>query len=134
MKKNILNRIIMIALIIFCIFSLLTPKVYADSLGDIFTKADEFVKKGQSSSATTISETSMKNMSDILYNTLLVIAIVMAVIIGMVIGIHYMTGGIAEKVKVKETMIAYVAGCIVVFGAFAIWKIVVTILQSSPSA
>lgn len=134
MKKNILNRIIMIALIIFCIFSLLTPKVYADSLGDIFTKADEFVKKGQTSSATTISEETMKDMSNILYNTLLVIAIVIAVILGMIIGIQYMTGGIAEKVKVKETMIAYVAGCIVVFGAFVIWKIVVTILQSSPSA
>lgn len=134
MKKSILNKILMIVLIIFCIFSLATPKVYADSLGDIFTKADEFVKKGQTSSATTISETSMKNMSDILYNTLLVIAIVIAVIVGMVVGIQYMTGGIAEKVKVKETMIAYVAGCIVIFGAFAIWKIVVTILQSSPSA
>lgn len=135
MKKNIINKLLMMILIIFCIFSLLTSQVYADSLGDIFTKADDFVTTGQAGSAgTTISDDAMKNMSNILYNTLLVIAVVVAVIWGMVIGIHYMTGSVGEKAKVKETLIPYIAGCIVVFGAFVIWKLVVTILQSSPSA
>ena len=39
-----------------------------------------------------------------------------------------------EKVKVKETLIPYVAGCIIIFGAFTIWKVVVEVLKSAPSA
>jgi len=99
----------------------------------MFTKADEFIQKGQSGKDT-ISEDTVKEMSEIMYNALLVIGVVVAVIIGMVIGIKFMTGSVEEKAKVKETFIAYIAGCVVVFGAFTIWKIIVTILQSSPSA
>ena len=36
----------------------------------------------------------------------------------------------SKKAEVKKSLIPYVAGCVVVFGAFTIWKIIVTILQS----
>ena len=68
-------------------------------------------------------------MSTTLYNILLVIAIIVAVIVGMVIGIKLMTGSISEKAKTKEMIIPYIAGCIVIFGAFAIWRIVVSVLS-----
>lgn len=129
--KKIINKLLVIILAFFCIFSLVSTNVYATSISDIFTKGDNFINKGQTSSRNPISEGTMKNMSEILYNTLLVIAIVVAVIIGLVIGIKFMTGSVEEKAKVKETVIAYVAGCIVVFGAFTIWKVLVTILQSA---
>ena len=38
---------------------------------------------------------------------------------------------INERAKVKEVLIPYIAGCIVIFGAFTIWKIIVTILQNA---
>lgn len=132
--KKIVNRILILILICFSIFSLISSKIYAASISDIFTKADDFITKGQSSTKKGISEDTIQDMSKILYNTLLIIGIVVAIIIGIMIGIKFMTGSIEEKAKVKETLIAYVAGCVVVFGAFTIWKIVVTILQSSPSA
>lgn len=130
--KKILIRVLVIILVTFCIFSILTSKTYATSISDIFSKADDFINKGQSSSGVqTISESSIKEMSNLLYNTLLIIGVVLAVIIGIFIGIKFMTGSVEEKAKTKETLIAYVAGCIVVFGAFTIWKLVVTILQST---
>lgn len=133
--KRILIKVLIIILIAFCVFPLLTSSSYATSISDIFTKGDEFINKGQNSiNGNTISETTIKEMSGILYNTLLIIGVVIAVIIGIAIGIKFMTGSVEEKAKVKETFIAYIAGCIVVFGAFTIWKLVITILQSSPSA
>ena len=41
-----------------------------------------------------------------------------------------MIGSAEEKAKVKEAMVIFVLGCIVVFGAFGFWKVFVTIGQS----
>ena len=35
-----------------------------------------------------------------------------------------------DKAKIKEAMIPYVLGCIVIFGAFGIWKLAITILNN----
>lgn len=98
---------------------------------DIITGADDFIQSGISDAHPTIDESDLKAMSDLLYNALLVIAIVIAVIVGLVIGIQFMTGSVAQKAKVKETLIPYIAGCIVIFGAFGIWKLVVGILSQA---
>ena len=74
----------------------------------------------------------IQDMSNLIYNILLIIGVVVAVIVGLIIGIKFMTGSVEEKAKVKETFVAYIAGCVVVFGAFTIWKVVVTIIQSTP--
>ena len=42
-----------------------------------------------------------------------------------------MVGGAEEKANIKEVLVPYVVGCIVIFGAFAIWKLIVTILGYS---
>ena len=42
-----------------------------------------------------------------------------------------MTDSAAEKAKTKEMLIPYIAGCIVVFGAFGIWKLVVNLLTQT---
>lgn len=41
-----------------------------------------------------------------------------------------MTGSVEQKAKVKDSLVPYVAGCIVIFGAFGIWKMVLTILEN----
>ncbi len=41
-----------------------------------------------------------------------------------------MTSSIEEKAEAKKLLVPYVVGCVMVFGGFAIWKLVVTILQS----
>lgn len=128
MKKNAIIKLSSSILIFLMIFSLFIPSVQA--IGDIVSGADDFINKGTDNP---FPEANMQNMSDVLYNILLVVGIVLAVIIGTVLGIKFMTGGIEEKAKVKETLIPYIAGCVVIFGAFTIWKLVVTILQNAPS-
>ena len=121
MKTNHIKKLLMMILIIITIFSLSSTTIYA---GDVVSKADEFLQDGQSVQSP-IPESTMKTMSDMVYNILIVVAIVIAVIWGLVIGIQYITGSVSEKIKVKEGLIPYVVGCVVVFGSFTIWKIVV---------
>lgn len=131
MKKFIVHKsIILIATLIFLMI-IMTTYTYATSIGDIFTGADDFIQSGINDKNPTIEDKDLENMSDLLYNTLLIIAIVIAVIVGLVIGIQFMTGSVSQKAKIKETLIPYIAGCIVIFGAFGIWKLVVTILSQA---
>lgn len=76
-----------------------------------------------------INTTGLNNFSDTLYNTLLLIGMVIAVIIGTIIGIKFMVSSVEEKAKLKEILIVYVIGCIVLVGAFSIWKIIVVIMN-----
>ena len=50
-----------------------------------------------------------------------------AVVVGMVLGIQFMAASADEKAKVKEALMPFVVGCIIVFGAFTIWKIAVNL-------
>ena len=51
-----------------------------------------------------------------------------AVIIGMVLGIQFITAGVSGQAKVKEKLIPYGVGCVVAFGAFGIWKVVINVM------
>ena len=127
MKHSALNKIVLTVIMVIFIF---TTHTYAFSISDIFTGADDFLQSGVNDKNPTIDDNDLESMSDLLYNTLLIIAIAVAVIVGLIIGIQFMTGSVAQKAKVKETLIPYIAGCIVIFGAFGIWKLVVTIMSS----
>ena len=126
---NTILKIISIILISFIIFAIIPyNNTYATSIDGIITGADDFVSDGADSHPININD--LKPMSDTIYNVLLVLAVVVAVIIGLAIGIKFMTGSVSEKAQVKETLIPYIAGCVVIFGSFAIWKLVVEILSS----
>lgn len=98
----------------------------ASSIDDLMSDADDFVSAGDSEK---ISQSSLQDFSNVMYNILLTIGIVVAVIVGAIIGVKLMSSGIDTKVEAKKLLIPYGFGCLAVFGAFAIWKIVVTILQ-----
>ena len=40
-----------------------------------------------------------------------------------------MCGSVEQQAKVKEMLMPYAIGCIVIFGAFGIWKLAVTIFS-----
>ncbi len=73
----------------------------------------------------------LQNVSSVVYNILLAVGIITAVIIGMFIGIKYMTGSVSEKAETKQLIMPYIVGCVVVFGAFTIWNIVVGLINQT---
>ena len=64
-----------------------------------------------------------------LYNILLTIGIVLAVLGGIYLGIKFMMSSAEGKAQVKESLIPYIAGCVVIFGAFIIWKLAIVLLS-----
>ncbi len=98
-----------------------------ESLDDVISDADDFINTGDDD---VLQSNSLENFSKTMYNILLAIGIAVAVIVGGIIGIKLMSAGIEEKADAKKLLVPYFVGCIVVFGAFGIWKLVVTILSS----
>ncbi len=95
---------------------------------DVMKDADDFIKQGENTAD--IDTNKLHDTSNFLYNLLLAFGIVVAVIVGMVIGIMYMVGSVEEKANMKKALIGYALGCFVVFGAFGIWKLSINILSN----
>lgn len=81
--------------------------------------------------SSTIDEDKLKETSNFMYKLLLAIGIVVMFIVGTIIGIQFLVASAEDKAKLKESLVPYVAGCIVIFGAFTIWSIVVDIGQDT---
>lgn len=112
--------------------SITTPKRTSSAshtTGEVIEEADEFIKNGEKQANDVISKQEMQKLSDTIYNILLVVAMVIAVLLGAILGFKFITEGVEGKANVQAALIPYVAGCVVVFGSFTIWKIVVTVLQ-----
>lgn len=118
---------IIILLVTFLLLSVNYCRVEAAALSNIVSGADNFIKDGQGDSK--IDNQDIHNLSDSLYNILLIIGTIVAMIVGAILGIQFITGSVEAKSKVKESLIPYFTGCVVIFGAFGIWKLVITILQ-----
>ena len=96
------------------------------SLSDVISGGDSFIDAGKDGSAK-IDKGSLQKASSSIYNILLICGMIVAVLIGAILGIKFMIGSVEEKAEIKAALVPFVIGCIVVFGAFGIWKIVVTV-------
>lgn len=95
-----------------------------NGLQSIFDNASVFESMG---SGSVYDETALQDFSKSLYNILLSIGVAVSVIIGMTLGIKFTMAGVDEKADIKKHLLIYVAGCVIVFGAFAIWKLAVNV-------
>ena len=102
-----------------------------DVTGDVIKDADSFIESGKDVGDEDgyIDETQLQNFSQTLYSILFGIGVAIAVIVGMIIGIKLMIAPIGERAEAKKLLIPYVVGCVIVFGAFGIWQLAVTIMQ-----
>ena len=117
------------------IIILLSNNVFAFST--VFSTAESWIEDGLDNTGQTIDSENLKVQSGKIYNIFLAIATAIAVIVGAILGVKYMTAGIDQKVEVKESLFPYIVSCIVVFGSMGIWKLAVTIMNNvepSPDA
>lgn len=97
--------------------------------GEVIDEADSFISMGEKEANGIISKEEMQQLTDTIYNILLVVAIVIAVLLAAILGIKFLMEGASGKAEVQKALIPYVIGCAVVFGSFTIWKIVLVVLQ-----
>ena len=125
-----LFKICLITLLILCSLSLYSTTCMADgSLDDVMNNGNSFLNAG-SESSTMIDQNDLKSLSNFISGVLLTIAIGVTVITGAIMGLNFITQSIEEKAKVKESMVPWVIGIIVSFGAFTIWEVAVNLFQS----
>ena len=137
MKKKIIISLFLV-LIMFFLNMIQKNTVYANNEivnsggGDwsgIFSDAREFLKKGKISDDD-FDEYKTKRNQEELFVILSTIGIAITVIIGGILGIKFMIASAEDKAKIKEAMIPYVVGCIVIYGAFFIWQITVSLVEN----
>ena len=116
MKKSI--RILTILLImIFAAMMIATPMVKAGS-----ETVDELFQGGDN-----VDTTGITGVGANIVSIITTIGIIVAVVVLLVLGIKYMMGSASEKAEYKKTMIPYLVGAILIFGASAITKVVVSL-------
>ena len=126
MIRKVRGILIILVFLQFIIIPIAEASSYWD---DTIRSGSNFIESGKANASNITNEVILKDSSSNIYNTLLVGGIVLSVVIGGVLGIQIMWGSIEQQVKAKEMLMPYAAGCIVVFGAFSIWKICLTVFS-----
>lgn len=129
MKKisQIAIKIIMILLVVQLIYM---PVSQASFWGEIFDAGDNFLNEGKNASSNIVADNSVNTEFNRIYNVLFGIGVALTVIIGAILGIKFMIGTVEEQAKVKEMLMPYIIGCIIIFGAFGIWKLAINIFSN----
>ena len=96
----------------------------------IIGDADSFMDTGATSDVATINQDNADVVFDSIYNILLAIGIAVTVIWGLVIAIKLMMSSVEEKAEYKKLLAPYLVGCVVIFGSFIIWKIIIVIMNN----
>ena len=136
----------MLIVISICIsINLFCCNVYSagvNTVDDVIQGAQGFLDEGKDSQFDTdigsnskiqgagLDKDELKQTSDFIFNLLLAFAMIAAVVVGLILGIQFMISSVEEKAKIKEAFVPYVVSCVVIFGAFGIWQLAVTILST----
>ena len=127
---RIIKRLSIIILTIVCIGMCMPIKSEAGfDTGTIINGGDAFINKAENREI--FDAANERSAVDQIYYVLLTVGIVLAVSVGLVLGIQFITSGAAGQAKVKEKLIPFAVGAFVVFGAFGIWRLVYNILNST---
>ena len=120
MKKSIkvIMAVLMVATIILALGTTSSMAIDAESIA------------GQLTGTTSGAQDSVVNIGNQLIGIITTVGVVVAVVVLLVLGIKYMMGSAAEKAEYKKTMIPYLVGAVLIFGASAITKVVVDLGSS----
>lgn len=145
MKKRV--KVIINLILIFLLICSFSPKAFAETIQeggggavkggttgagtveDVVSNANDFIDKGKKEESPIIGD-ELKKGSSLIYNVLFMIGIGVTLIWGTVLGIKFVTGTVEEKADIKGALIPYIVGCVIIFGAFGIWKLVLNLLSS----
>lgn len=123
------NKTLKIICIILVVINILASTVNAFTMTDIIDKGKDFISSKSDNDK--IDESEVSQLSNSVYSILQFIAVVVAVVMITILGIKYITGSVEMQADIKKTLVPYVIGAFMAFGAFAIWKVVVLVLENT---
>ena len=132
MKNKMIKKVLLILAIVILIINIPLYSKAGNPFDDLLNAGDDFISQGQQSNAVGMDATSMKPISDFISNILLVIAVGVTLITAAMMAINFTIQSIEDKAKIKESMIPWIIGIIISFGAYGIWKITMNIFYNLP--
>lgn len=123
------SRIQKITILTIVIYSFITPYVNAG----IVDTGKKWLEAGQQGTVYSSMSPSLINNVSNLSGLLFALGVAVAVIVVAILGIKFMAAGASSdsKANVKQNAIIVAVGIFVLFGALAIWKIVVGVLSAA---
>lgn len=126
MKNRNMKKIHIILVVVIIVLNCMTTVVSARfSLTDVFNNAKNFP-----SPSSEISVSELKDMQGVVYNLLFSVGVIIAVVGITILGVQFITSSPEGKADVKEKMVPFAVGCIVIFSGLVIWRIAVNVIQS----
>lgn len=125
MNKKKIYKIIFVIVIALIVFFAYTSKIYATQ--ETMQGAKNFLEKGDVGSM--LNTDKIKQTSDTIYMMFSGVGTAIVLVVGVVLGIQFLMGSAEEKAKVKETLIPYGVGAVIVFGAVGIWTLVIKVME-----
>ena len=118
MKKltKILTVILLVAIML-TVYTTVAKASYSDQVDGLFDVEAE-------------GTDNIMNVGGNIVSIVTTIGIIVAVVVLLVLGIKYMMGSASEKAEYKKTMIPYLVGALLIFGASAIAKAVIAISEN----
>ena len=127
--KNIIHIFLKTLIILIIVQFIYQPVCHAADgfLDGIINAGNNFIKEGENQvqNSPVVNETEFKDNFNNLYGALFVIGIICIVLVGAILGIKFIIGSVEEQAKVKEYLIPYFAGTIIIMGAFGIWRVII---------
>ena len=119
---------ILILTIVSLILLTTCSKVFAFSLDDIFSSGKEFIDKGNEGAPITTQDAIAAFVP--VGITLVGIATIVLIVVGLIMGVKYMIAGANEKAQLKEKLIYFVISIVLVYGATGIFVLVIQIFNN----
>lgn len=120
-----------ISIVLISIFLILNMPIYSKAFDDIISAGNEFLNPADPSGGTTPvatpTEEELQALSNMVSNVLLTIAFGVTLISAVVMGMNFAIQSVEDKAKIKESMVPWIIGIIISFGAYGIWRITMSI-------
>lgn len=98
---------------------------------EIISDGTDFLNTGKKHQENVlINGDNVHKASNMLFNVLFTIGVGASILIGMYIGIKFMLSSAEDKATLKESLLPYFAGVIIMFASFSIWKLILVLLQA----
>lgn len=126
MKKLIKITLIMLISIILIFNNPIYSNAEGITLDSVISSGDSFLNINNRDNATPVitpDETKLQAISNTVSNVLLTIALGVTLISAVMMGINFTIQSVEDKAKIKESMVPWIIGIIVSFGAYGIWRI-----------
>ena len=130
MEGDKMNKIIRSTLIILIsILLIFNIPLYSNAItfDEIISNGDSFLAAGDENSTITPDQGGVQNLANTISNILLTIALGVTLISAVIMGINFAIESVEDKAKIKESMVPWIIGIIISFGAYGIWKITMNI-------